>query len=204
MSRSTIKWDLNVKSWFQILREIKISVLKILLQLCYPHSSIIVLDHQQIMDSGISSIFSCSLKRHSIFQNVIKTNSKNSRIIWPGIFIETRDVYATQPNICKTFFAKIVNSYTYSHGNWKSIINDRLRVSKAFWKFCIPIIYNFAIISITDGFLWTFRNSPVNRWFCTDQKTCCSFTVKAHGEIDKQTLKLFGVKLCMIHAWIFG
>ena len=28
----------------------------------------------------------------------------------------------------------------------KALINDRLRVSKVSWKFCIPTIYNFAVI----------------------------------------------------------
>ena len=28
----------------------------------------------------------------------------------------------------------------------KTLINDRLRVSKVSWKFHIPIIYNFAVI----------------------------------------------------------
>ena len=29
----------------------------------------------------------------------------------------------------------------------KVLINDRFRVSKVFWKFRIPTIYNFAVIS---------------------------------------------------------
>ena len=28
----------------------------------------------------------------------------------------------------------------------KALINDLLRVSKVFWKFCIPTVYNFAVI----------------------------------------------------------
>ena len=28
----------------------------------------------------------------------------------------------------------------------KALINDRLRVSKVSWKFCIPAIFNFAVI----------------------------------------------------------
>ena len=28
----------------------------------------------------------------------------------------------------------------------KALINDHLRVSKVFWKFCIPTIYNFEVI----------------------------------------------------------
>ena len=28
----------------------------------------------------------------------------------------------------------------------KALINNRLRVSKVFWKFCFPTVYNFAII----------------------------------------------------------
>ena len=30
----------------------------------------------------------------------------------------------------------------------KALINDRLRVSKVSWKFRIPIIYNFGVISL--------------------------------------------------------
>ena len=36
--------------------------------------------------------------------------------------------------------------YRHSHANWKALINGRLRVSKVSWKFCISVIYNFAII----------------------------------------------------------
>ena len=30
----------------------------------------------------------------------------------------------------------------------KALINDRLRVSKVPWTFCIPIIYSFAVIDL--------------------------------------------------------
>ena len=40
-------------------------------------------------------------------------------------------------------------SLSYSHADWKPLINDRLRVSKISWKIRIRTIYNFAVI-----YLW--------------------------------------------------
>ena len=39
----------------------------------------------------------------------------------------------------------------------KALKNDRLSVSKVSWKFCIPIIYNFAV---TDP--WNFSSKTIS------------------------------------------
>ena len=48
----------------------------------------------------------------------------------------------------------------------KALINDRLHVSKVFWKFCIPTISNFAVI-YQWILLFSEKNSiPFNRFYC--------------------------------------
>ena len=44
----------------------------------------------------------------------------------------------------------------------KALINDRLRVSKIFWKFRIPNIYNLAVI-----FPWSFQFFYKGAYFLT-------------------------------------
>ena len=71
----------------------------------------------------------------------------------------------------------------------KELINDRLRVSKVSWKFCIPTIYNFAIM-----YSWNLLFSSKVAYFSTWKQNFTAQQLKTRTAMNAKRLLEMKIK----------